>query len=258
MVATCTMNDLLCSKRSLIFFLVLGSQHFFCSPLASNHRKFCNLQLEHDLRRKGRNFLIGCDESGRGSIAGPVVAASCCILTSNLDEYVPIDGVKDSKLLTPEERDMIYSIIVNNKKEYAFYTALRTNEDIDSTNILEATMDSFKESIQGLITSNCLPLKECYSVVDGKNSPKLDNEFKGIVSCRPYVKADLEVYSVALASIIAKVTCDRIMKNEAHRLYPDYDFFNNLGYSTWKHIELIHEFGPCPLHRMSFKSLKGR
>jgi len=242
----------------VILITFLASRILLCDSLVSNQRKFCNLQLERDLRQKGKDFLIGSDESGVGTIAGPVVAASCCILTKNLDEYRPIEGVKDSKLLTPEERETIYNILTNRTGEYAIHIGLRTNQEIDDTNIFQSTMNSLRESIQGLITTNDLPFEKCYCVVDGKRSPKLDDGFKGVVTCRPYVKADLEVYSVALASIIAKVTCDRIMKMEAHEQYPQYDFMNNLGYSSPKHIELLHKWGPSPLHRLTFKASKGR
>ena len=236
------------STLAYLFCVVFFGQHSPCHSIVSNQRNFCNLGFERNLRKKGFNFLIGSDESGRGSIAGPVVTASCCILVSNLDDFVPIDGVKDSKLLNSEKRLTIFNTVANRPDEYAFCTALRTNDNIDATNILQATMDSFKESIQGLISSCEFPFNECYSVVDGKNSPKLDYSYKGVVPCRPYVKADLEVYTVAIASIIARVTYDEIMR-EAHELYPQYNFTSNLGYSSPQHIQSIHKWGPSPLHR---------
>lgn len=188
--------------------------------------------------------------------------------------------VQDSKELLPEDRELIYEIIVNNPEVYAFSIAQRSNFEIDSTNnILTSTMDSFQESIEDLAENKLFPYifsqqdltnKElatgtvipeewedcgCYSIVDGKKSPKLSTQPS--FPSRPKVKADKQVYTVALASIIAKVTLDRMFM-EWHKEYPNYGFDQNKGYATKDHVEAIHKYGPCPLHRMTFKSLKGR
>ena len=240
---------------------------------------------------KGYSNVLGSDETGRGSIAGPVVTVSCCILTlkdSESGEIVdpselPTAGllpppnnnnnnnslIRDSKQLCPKDRELIYEAIVDNPQVYAFSVAQRSNTEIDATgNILASTMDAFKESIEDLAETKVFPHalskqegsvadadRGCYGIVDGKKAPKLS--LLPSFPCRPMVKADQQVYTVALASIIAKVTLDRMFL-EWHEEYPNYGFDQNLGYATKEHIEAIHKYGPCPLHRMTFKSLKGR
>jgi ribonuclease HII len=279
---------------------------------------------------RGYSYILGSDETGRGSIAGPVVTATCCILTltnnnenENGEKTIidasdlptvgllspPADGrndnnsppnssnnnnninslIKDSKQLSPEDRERIYEAIVNNPQVYAFSVAQRSNTEIDDTsNIQLATMDAFQESIEDLAENTVFPYifsrqqngsnsnvntKDtatatstivipddwedcgCYGIVDGKKSPKIST--LPSFPSRPMVQADKQVYTVALASIIAKVTLDRMFK-EWHKEYPNYGFDQNLGYATKDHIEAIHKYGPCPLHRMTFKSLKGR
>jgi len=264
---------------------------------------------------RGYSYILGSDETGRGSIAGPVVTATCCILTLTKNENgrindasdLPTVGllpppdcsngssssnssqnnslIKDSKQLSHEDRERIYEVIVNNPQTYAFSVAQRSNTEIDYTsNILKSTMEAFQESIEDLAENNLFPyiflrqnpingssnIKDtatpivipddwedcsCYGIVDGKKSPKLSTVPS--FPCRPMVKADKQVYTVALASIIAKVTHDRMFK-EWHKEYPNYGFDQNKGYATKDHIEAIHKYGPCPLHRMTFKSLKGR
>eukprot|EP00586_Coscinodiscus_wailesii_P023613 CAMPEP_0172493240 /NCGR_PEP_ID=MMETSP1066-20121228/24615_1 /TAXON_ID=671091 /ORGANISM="Coscinodiscus wailesii, Strain CCMP2513" /LENGTH=238 /DNA_ID=CAMNT_0013263299 /DNA_START=64 /DNA_END=777 /DNA_ORIENTATION=- len=194
---------------------------------------FPSLHLEQDLRQRGYTYIIGSDEAGRGSIAGPVVCASCCLLKndSNNDEYPPlIEGVQDSKLLSPEQRIAIYDRIVSQPDSYAWCTSQRSNDDIDTSgNILKTTMDCFRDSIETLLTSHNLPLDAAYSVVDGKKSPRLSQGYDGVVPCRPYVRGDVEVYTVALASIIARVTHERLM-TDLHDIYPAYGFRENFGY----------------------------
>lgn len=249
-----------------IFLILLQPCYSMAASTRIKHHQRYSFQVERDLHKRGYNYVIGSDESGRGSIAGPVVTASCCVLWrallnqhDNNDEFSNVlVKVKDSKLLSSEDRVHIYNRIASRPDLYVFETAQRSNEQIDSSNVLKSTMDCFRESIQGLVNSRNFPSRECYSVVDGKNSPKLDARYRGIISCRPYVKADSEVYTVALASIIAKVTHDRIMKEDAHALYPQYDFPNNLGYCTKDHILSIHKYGKSPLHRTSFRPLKNR
>ena len=269
---------------------------------------------------RGYSYILGSDESGNGSIAGPVVTATCCILTltnndNNKGDVVdasnlptvgllpPPDDrnggsnsssknninnlIKDSKQLSPEERERIYDVIVNNPEVYAFSVAQRSNVEIDNTNNIQtSTMEAFQESIENLAQNNLFPhiysrqqksassnsnqnndtdvaiaIPEdwedcgCYGIVDGKKAPKIST--LPSFPCRPMVKADQQVYTVALASIIAKVTLDR-MTDEWHKAYPEYGFEQHKGYATREHIEAIHRYGPCPLHRMTFKSLKGR
>jgi ribonuclease HII len=210
------------------------------------------LWIERDLNRESGYFpILGSDESGRGCVAGPVIAATCAII-QDFESYEPIPGVRDSKELTPEQRETIYEQVMAQKEVYVWSVAERSNTQIDDTNILLATMECFKESIESVVAA--LPDPEhSYSIVDGKKGPKLSID----VPSRPWVQGDKEVYSVSLASILAKVTRDR-MSAGWHQCYPEYGFNVHRGYATPAHVEAIHRHGPCPLHRLSFKTLKGR
>jgi ribonuclease HII len=135
---------------------------------------------------------------------------------------------------------------------YIWSVAERSNTRIDETNIMIASMECFKESIEQVALR--LPnTQNAYSIVDGKKGPKLSIDLPS----RPWVQGDKEVYSVALASILAKVTRDQ-MAEEWHVQFPEYGFLEHKGYATRDHIEAIHKYGPSPIHRLSFKTLKGR
>lgn len=248
--------------RLLLFTLNLHILRTAALSVTRNNHP--DLHIERNLQKKGYRHIIGSDESGRGCIAGPVLAVSCCIVSKPTEEgrdafdgYEPIPGVRDSKLLAPGDRLRIYDEI-SSRSDHAWHASWRSNEEIDSSNILLATMDCFRESIEELICANDFPLHETYSVVDGKKSPKLSKAYSGKVPCRPYVRGDVEVYTVALASIIAKVTRDRFMREEAHLLYPDYNFCSNFGYPSREHVLAVHKHGPSPLHRQSCKPVRGR
>ena len=210
------------------------------------------LWIEKELKSDSGYFpILGSDESGRGSVAGPVVAATCAVV-QDWENYEPIPGVRDSKELSPEERDSIYEQVVSQADVYVWSVAERSNSEIDESNILLATMECFKESIETVFAA--LPdTQHAYSIVDGKKGPKLSIE----IPSRPWVQGDKEVYSVSLASILAKVSRDR-MADGWHTQYPEYGFNVHRGYATPGHVEAIHRHGPCPLHRLSFKTLKGR
>jgi len=214
---------------------------------------------ENKLLQKGYEYIIGTDEVGRGAIAGPVLCSSCCIFLNNFptDESIKlISGVQDSKTLSDAERKHIFQQIVDRPSIYKWKCAQRSPKEIEESNILKATMGCFQESIQELILTENIPLDLAYAIVDGKSTPKLVNGPTPI-PCRPMVNADAKVYTVSLAAIIAKVTRDNIM-DEAHELYPEYNFHINKGYRTRDHVERIHKHGPSPIHRMSFKALKHR
>lgn len=187
----------------------------------------------------------------------PVVAVSCTILTP-LGDYEPIQNVDDSKALGEQAREDIYNLVVSQPEVYKFRVAMRSVSSIDSRNILLATMECFRECILGLVEDEDLLLDETYGIVDGKRSPKLTGS-PYTIPCRPFVKGDGQVYTVALASVIAKVTRDRMMREEIHPAHPEYGFDDHKGYGTPRHVEAIHRYGPCKgIHRMSFKALKGR
>lgn len=257
-------------KKGSIFLCLLSVELENALAFSVSKRKgdISLLSYEKSLQDRGFPYIVGSDEVGRGAIAGPVVAASCCIVSERFtstqprhdsrddSDFVAIAGVADSKQLTEEERNQVFEQIIEEKDTYKWTYTERSPSDIDNSNILKATMECFRESIQNLILNEALPLERTYAIVDGKSTPKLVGG-PTPVPCRPFVKADEHVYVVAMASIIAKVTRDEIM-TEAHKQYPQYSFHVNKGYSTREHIEAIHKYGPCPLHRMSFKALRNR
>ena len=190
--------------------------------------------FEHDLKIKEKyNLIAGLDEVGRGPLAGPVVTA-CVIMP--YDEM--IEGVYDSKRVSAKKREKLYDEILS--KAIAYSITLESEKTIDEINILQATKKSMLNSY------NSLSVKPDVLLVD---AVKLD------VDCTtlPIIKGDMTSYAIACASIIAKVYRDRMMDEYALK-YPVYDFANNKGYGTKKHIEALKQFGKCEIHRDSFIS----
>lgn len=190
--------------------------------------------FEYDLKLKQKYGLIaGLDEVGRGPLAGPVVTA-CVIMP--YDEM--IDGVYDSKRVSAKKREKLYDLILS--KAIAYSITLESEKTIDEINILQATKKSMLNSY------NSLSVKPNVLLVD---AVKLD------VDCAtlPIIKGDSTSYAIACASIVAKVYRDKMM-DEYAKSYPMYDFSNNKGYGTKKHIEALKQFGKCPIHRDSFIS----
>ena len=238
------------SKWFSFFLCISATWAYTCSrPLWSMRVSTLSSKLaEVDLSKRGFRYILGSDESGTGCIAGPVVVATCCLLK---DET--IDGVNDSKLLTPETRTRIYQHVTNNPTVYAWNYQLATPVDISNSNTAKATIQAFQRSIQNLVMDHNMPYNCTYSIVDGHRTPMLNIP----VSCRPWKQADAQVYTVALASIIAKVTLDTIMM-DLHKQYPHYDFQSNKGYPTRQHVQQIHTHGLSPCHRTNAKPIKGR
>ena len=190
--------------------------------------------FEHDLKLKQKyNLIAGLDEVGRGPLAGPVVTA-CVIMP--YDEM--IDGVYDSKRVSAKKREKLYDEILS--KAIAYSITLETEKTIDQINILNATKKSMINSF------NTLNIKPDILLVD---AVKLDIDCETL----PIIKGDMTSYAIACASIIAKVYRDRMMDEYAVK-YPEYDFANNKGYGTKKHIEALKTYGKCPIHRDSFIS----
>jgi ribonuclease HII len=210
---------------------------------------------ERDLYKRGYSYVLGSDESGTGSIAGPVVVATCCLLG---EEETPIDGVHDSKLVTPDQRWRIYQYVKDNPHLYAWNYQLATTTDIEHIgDTSKATMRAFQRSIDLLVQDHNLPHNRTYSIVDGHRTPMMTTTTTTAISCRPWKHADAQVYTVALASIMAKCTLDGIMM-ELDEMYPVYDFKTNKGYPTRQHVELVHTHGLSPCHRVNAKPIKGR
>mgnify|MGYP002568576369 FL=1 len=173
------------------------------------------------------------DEAGRGPLAGPVCAAAVI-----LPEGAVIEGLDDSKKLTEKKREKLYDII--KETAVAYSVAYGTLEEIESVNILEATYLAMNRAIEGL------NVKPDFALIDGNRVPR------GIkIPCETIVKGDSKSMSVAAASVLAKVTRDRLML-EYDKKYPEYNFKKHKGYGTKEHTELIKQYGPCEIHRLSF------
>ena len=238
-------------SKSLLFFLCIStSWAYTCSriPWSMKLSPFSSKSAETDLTKRGFRYILGSDESGTGCIAGPVVVATCCLLQDEI-----IDGVNDSKVLTPETRTRIYQHITNNPTIYAWNYQLATPVDISKSDTAKATIQAFRRSIERLVVDHNMPYNSTYSIVDGHRTPLLNIP----VSCRPWKQADAQVYTVALASILAKVTLDTIMM-DLHEQYPLYDFQSNKGYPTRQHVQQVHTHGLSPCHRATAKPIKGR
>lgn len=242
------MKLIICVRIFVSYCLLLPFQG---DSLALNKRhQFYS--YENSLIKRGFENVIGTDEVGRGAIAGPVLAVSCCVYKHD----ALIEGVTDSKILSSDERRTIYERVLEETEVYKWRASQRSSQDIDSTNILKATMECFRDSIEDLVVSENFPLDKTYAIVDGKSTPKLIGT-NAPISCRPMVSADALIYTVSISSIIAKELRDALMV-EMHCLYPQYGFAENKGYQTRAHIEAIGKYGPSPIHRMSFKALKHR
>lgn len=187
---------------------------------------------ENKFYNLNKNIIVGIDEVGRGPLAGPVVAAAVI-----LPKGCKIIGVDDSKKLSSKKRELLYNEIYENALSIGI--GIVNNIVIDEINILQATYKAMKEAIQNL---NILPNQ---ILIDAVKIPKVDIPQESIV------RGDTKSISIASASIIAKVTRDRLMI-KYHEIYPEFDFLNNKGYGSKKHIEAIEKFGLCPLHRKSF------
>lgn len=204
--------------------------------------KLPNFYQEKRLWKKGFKIVAGIDEAGRGPLAGPVFA--CAVVVNKIPKSkTQMPKIRDSKKLTPKQREEFYKILISHKQIQ--WGIGRTSERIvDRINILQATKLAMKRAVRSL--EKKLGKKADFLVLDGKIKLDLDVAQKSII------KADNKVFSCAAASIIAKVSRDRLMRRH-HRKYPEYGFFNHKGYGTKKHMAILAQIGPCKLHRKSFK-----
>ena len=189
------------------------------------------LEYEKKCLDAGFKYICGVDEVGRGPLAGPV---TCTAVIMPLDDL--IQGVNDSKKVSKNKRIKLYDVIM--EKAIAVNTVSYDCHQIDEMNILEATKACMRDAIMGL------SVKPDVVLVDAL---KLDIPYKTM----GIIKGDSLSYSIASASIVAKVTRDKFMFEMAEK-YPEYDFANNVGYGTAKHISALKEFGPTPIHRKTF------
>ena len=199
----------------------------------TKHDTFTMLEYEHKYLEEGKKYIAGVDEVGRGPLAGPVVVA--CVIMPLGDEDI-IQGVNDSKKVSEKNREKLYDIIM--QKAIACKIEWADEKVIDEINILQATKSCMQKAIDGMEIAPDVVL------IDAVN-----------LHCKypiePIIKGDAKSYSIACASIVAKVTRDRYMA-EMSKVYPQYDFASNKGYGSPKHIEALKSVGPCPIHRKSF------
>ena len=187
---------------------------------------------EYENSYPGAQYICGIDEVGRGPLAGPVVAAAV-VLPKDCD----ILYINDSKKLSEKMRDVLYDEI--SKKAVAWGVGIVSPERIDEINILQATYEAMKIALENLKVSPDILFNDAVTI-PGIEIPQI-----------PIVKGDAKSQSIAAASIMAKVTRDRLMK-EYDEMYPEYGFARHKGYGTKEHINDIKEFGPCPIHRRTF------
>ncbi len=196
-------------------------------------------EIEKEFYRQGYKLICGIDEAGRGPLCGPVCAAAV-ILPLGCD----IDGINDSKKLSEKKRDLLFDVI--KKEALAYSVAMATAKEIDEINILQATFLAMRRAVEGL------EIKPDLALVDGNRKPGLDIDEITIV------KGDSKCISIAAASILAKVTRDRYMK-ELDEKFPQFCFAKHKGYGTKLHYEKIDEYGVCDEHRRTFlKKLFGK
>ncbi len=197
-----------------------------------------DLSFENAARLKGYTSVCGVDEAGRGPLMGPVCAAAVI-----LPEGIQIEGVNDSKKLSEKKREALFEVI--KEKAVAYSIAFASVEEIEEVNILNATYLAMNRAIHGL------QIPADYALIDGNRLPK---DIK--IDAETVVKGDAKSLSIAAASILAKVSRDRLIL-EYDKELPEYGFAAHKGYGTAAHIEAIKKYGPCKYHRPSFlKNIK--
>ena len=224
------MTDYVDDDRSGVINLLKKSK----KRIDDYNRELARIDALKEYERKYSDcaYIAGIDEVGRGPLAGPVVAG-VVILPKNCN----ILYINDSKKLSEKKREELYDIIT--KEALAFATAVVSPQRIDEVNILNATYEAMREAI------GKLKIKPDILLNDAVNIPGVD------IKQVPIIKGDAKSISIGAASIIAKVTRDRMMV-EYDKLYPEYDFASNKGYGSAKHIEALKKYGKCPIHRDSF------
>ena len=184
---------------------------------------------EDELRNRGFNMICGIDEAGRGPLAGPVVVASVIMPADSM-----IEGVNDSKKVSEKKREKLYDQILEEAISYG--VGIVGQDEIDEINILNATKKGLTMSLKELTVKPDLIIVDALTHIDTMGIP-----YESII------KGDAKCYSISAASIIAKVTRDRIMR-EWDKVYPEYGFEKHKGYGTAAHIEAIKKYGLCPIH----------
>jgi ribonuclease HII len=194
-----------------------------------------HLLYESDARCAGYSLIAGIDEAGRGPLAGPVIAAAVI-----LPEDVELKGVQDSKKMTPRAREEAFSLI--EKRAISFSVGMVEPSEIDQINILRATLKAMKQAVLDLDP------QPDFLLIDGTGHVELP------IQQRCIVRGDQQCLSISAASVMAKVYRDRMMCSY-HELYPQYGFSSNKGYGTPRHLAAIARYGPCSIHRFTFRGV---
>ena len=190
-------------------------------------------EIDKEFFDMGMKYVCGIDEAGRGPLAGPVVVASVILPKDSM-----IEGINDSKKISESKREKLYDIILQEAISYGI--GIIYQEEIDEINILQATKKGLHEAVENMKIKPNVILVDALTGIDTLGIP-----YKSII------KGDAKSYSIGAASIIAKVTRDRIMR-EWDKVYPEYGFAGHKGYGTAKHIEAIKKYGLTPIHRKTF------
>jgi ribonuclease HII len=203
------------------------------------------IQAEKRLWTKGYKLVVGLDEAGRGPLAGPVVASGLCVAAKEINKDL-FRIIRDSKKLSPTQREVAFGTLLKESK-IVFGIGIVSEKIIDKINIFEATKLAMERAVADL--SKKIGKKPDMILIDGKHTINLPIEQEAIV------KADDKIFSCSAASIIAKVTRDRLM-DKLHKKYPQYGFSKHKGYGTKMHFQMIKKYGPCKIHRKSFAPIK--
>jgi ribonuclease HII len=191
-----------------------------------------DFEYEKLYKAKGYKFICGIDEAGRGPLSGPVVAAACI-----LPEDLIIPELNDSKKITEKKREKLFDVIKESAISYGI--GMASPAEIDELNILNATMLAMHRALEAL------EVKADFALIDG-------NVARGFsIPTKTIIKGDSISASISAASILAKVTRDRICLEDAEK-YPEYNFAKHKGYSTKEHMDAVRKYGPCEIHRKSF------
>lgn len=206
---------------------------------------------------EGASIIIGLDEAGRGPLAGPVVAGAVILGFSPSKGFTAHnykERIDDSKKLRPVQREKAFKEI---SARAIFSTGIKDNNYIDKKNIHMATLAAMRQAVKNLVSKFCCLANKKEADIQKNICVLVDGVFGGFLSYKtiPIIKGDSKSFSIAAASIMAKVTRDAIM-NRYDKQYPIYGFSKHKGYGTALHLEAIKRFGPCPIHRKSFAPLK--
>jgi ribonuclease HII len=208
-----------------------------------------SLREEKKLWRKGIKRVVCLDEAGRGPLAGPVVAAAVSIIANCKLEILKFKDLKDSKKLAPKKREDFYKIITKNP-QIEWGIGIVSEKIIDKINIKNAAELAMEKALKNL--ERKMKKKADFLIIDGNHISSKNLKAR---SYKLIVKADEKVFSCALASILAKVTRDKIMERYSKK-YPKYGFEIHKGYPTKFHLKMLKKYGPCKIHRKSFLPVK--